>query len=76
MKTSKELEVEFKAKLKALLYEYGAVLTAKDHWNGYAECGEDVRMTVEIPAVYSKDYDYISEMTDIDLGTYFAHDSV
>lgn len=33
--------------IKAVLLQYNASITAEDHWQGYPECGEDVRMTVE-----------------------------
>lgn len=55
----------FLADLQALLKKYGAEITAKDEWTGYAECGEDVRMTVEF-----KDYN----LDDIDLGTWVDGD--
>lgn len=71
MKTSQEITGEFKTKLRTLLAEYGAELSAKDHWTGYAECGEDVRMTVEIPSIYDKDGNCLREWTDIDLGSFF-----
>lgn len=49
----------FKKELADLLSKYNATIEAKDHYQGYAECGEDVRMTV-----------YIGDSIDIDLGTY------
>ena len=51
----------FLDELHALLSKYGAEITAKDHWQGYPECGEDIRMTVEF-----SNY----ELEDIDLGTW------
>lgn len=39
----------FLRELKSLLFKYGACLSTEDHWTGYPECGEDVRMTVEFP---------------------------
>lgn len=71
MKTSQEITEEFNTKLRILLAEYGAELSAKDHWQGYAECGEDVRMTVEIPSIYDGDGNCLREWTDIDLGSLF-----
>jgi hypothetical protein len=70
--TSKEVEAAFRADLAALLAKYGAELDAKDHFQGYAECGEDVRMTVTVPAVYSADNELVREWTEIDLGRYFT----
>ena len=40
------IKKQFIAELQALLDQYQADLEAKDHWQGYSECGEDVRMTV------------------------------
>jgi hypothetical protein len=51
----------FLVELRALLAKYDAEIRAEDHWEGYSECGEDVRMTVEF-----KDY----QMKDIDLGSW------
>jgi hypothetical protein len=54
-------EAKFRTELSALLYRFGARLNAEDHWQGYAECGEDVRITVELPW----------PLEDVDLGSYF-----
>jgi hypothetical protein len=70
IKTKQEITKEFKTKLQALLQEYNAELSCEDHWMGYAECGEDVRMTVDIPGVYNE-FEEISEWTTIDLGKFF-----
>lgn len=70
MQTKEQVEQAFRADLQALLDKYGAELSAKDHWTGYAECGEDVRMTVEVPAIYDADYNCAREYTEIDLGTW------
>ena len=66
-KTSKEVEAAFRAEFQALLDKYSAVVKAEDHWQGYAECGEDVRITVEIKSVYSGS-ELIQEYTEIDFG--------
>ena len=67
--TRQQLTEQFTAELNALLAKYGAELSAEDHFMGYAECGEDVRMTVTIPAIYDpKTFAYIREWTEIDLG--------
>ena len=64
--TTKE---QFISELKALLAKWDAEIVAEDHFSGYAECGEDVRMTVTIPAIYDKESgEYIREWTEIDLG--------
>lgn len=49
---------QFLIELKSLLFKYGARLSTEDHWTGYPECGEDVRMTVEFAFPYG----------DLDLG--------
>ena len=48
MKTRDEAVAEFRAELAALMRKWGADITASDHWKGYAECGEDVRMVASI----------------------------
>ena len=68
MQTKEQIEQEFRSELQALLDKYGAELEAKDHYQGYAECGEDVRMTVDIPSIWDKDGDQVREYTEIDLG--------
>jgi len=52
---------DFIKELQDLLKKYNAEITAADHWTGYAECGQDVRMTVEFNNW---------EISDIDLGRY------
>ena len=71
MKSTEQVAAEFKADLYELFDKWGAELVAKDHWNGYAECGEDVRMTVTVPAIYDQDHNCVREFTEIDLGSYF-----
>lgn len=68
MQTKEQVAQAFKDELQALLDKYGAELEAKDHWQGYAECGEDVRMTVDIPGIWDKDGETVREYTEIDLG--------
>lgn len=70
MITKQEITDNFMADLKNLLGRYKAEITAEDHWQGYAECGRDIRMTVSIDGQYDKDGETISEMTEIDLGTF------
>lgn len=71
MQTKDEVTRAFKADLQALLDKYGAELEAKDCWQGYPECGEDVRMAVTIPAIYDADGNCLREWTEIDLGDYW-----
>jgi hypothetical protein len=70
MQTKQQIEQTFRADLQALLDKYGAELEAKDHFQGYAECGEDVRMTVDIPGVRDRDGKLLREYTEIDLGSH------
>lgn len=58
--SKEELEAAFLADLQALLDKYGAEIEAKDHYQGYPECGEDVRMTAWLG----------EECVSIDLGRY------
>ena len=69
MQTKQQIEQAFRADLQALLDKYGAELEAKDHYQGWAECGEDVRMTVTIQGEWDKDGDPVREYTEIDLST-------
>lgn len=41
----------FLTDLYDVLDKWGASITAEDHYSGYPECGEDIRMTVDIPEV-------------------------
>ena len=47
--------------LLSLIQKYEADITCADHWQGYAECGRDLRITVEF-----KDYN----VGDIEFGEY------
>ena len=64
---SSHLEKMFRDDLNALLAKYNAELEAEDHWTGYPECGEDIRMTVTIPSKWV-DGNQVVEYTEIDLG--------
>lgn len=78
MKTSEQITKEFIAKLSNLLYNFhpSATLGAEDHYSGYPECGEDVRMTVFIPSIYDEEGDCISDCAEINLGKYFEAEKV
>lgn len=54
--------------LKALLKEYDAELSAEDHFSGYAECGEDVRMAVDLRGIYDENGETVRPYMEIDLG--------
>ncbi len=68
--TKHETETEFRRELKALLAKYDAELDAKDHYVGYPECGEDIRMTVTIDGKWDKDGEVIQEYQSFNLGTF------
>lgn len=59
-----EKRKQFVEDLNLLLDKHGVVLTADDHYPGYAECGQDIRITAEFD-------DW--EVEDIDLGSYVDH---
>lgn len=67
-----QIKRRFMTELQYLLDKWGAELEAKDHWEGYPECGEDVRMTVTVPAIYDADHNCLREFTEIDLGSRVA----
>ncbi len=68
MISAKQVKYQILVELQALLNTYNAELYAEDHYEGYAECGEDVRMTIYVPAVYDADNNCIREATEVDLG--------
>lgn len=68
--SKEQVDAKFRHELRALLAKYNAELQAEDHWQGYAECGEDVRMTVYVPAVFDENHNCVREWTSIDLGTF------
>lgn len=42
---AERLNNEFKKELLLLCDKYQVTLQADDHWTGYAECGQDIRIT-------------------------------
>ena len=72
MMTSDQVRIAFLADLRALLDKWGAEIEAEDHYVGYAECGEDIRMTVSIPAIRDG-FDTLRDYTEIDLGKRMEH---
>ena len=70
--TTDQITQAFKSELQALLDKYGAELSARDKWEGYPECGEDVRMHVNVPAIYDADHNCLREYTEIDLGSWVS----
>lgn len=67
--TSEEVEAAFRAELQALLDKYEGELRAMDHYLGYPGLSEDIRITVEIPALWNDKHICIREYVEIDLGT-------
>jgi hypothetical protein len=37
---------KFLIEFRQLLAKYKADISAADHWEGYAECGQDIRLTI------------------------------
>ena len=60
---------QFKIELAALCKKYRCFIIADDHYLGYPEYGEDVRMTVEFEDDYTADPPLPYE--DLDLGQWF-----
>ena len=50
MKTSDQVETEFRRDLQTLVNKWSARITAADVYPNYAVRGEDIRIIVEIPA--------------------------
>jgi len=67
LQTKESVTNEFMADLNSLLLKYGAEIEAEDHFEGYAECGEDIRITATIPAIYDNG-EIVREWIEIDLG--------
>jgi len=70
MTTKEQIEQNFKADFQALLDKYNATIEADDHFQGYAECGEDIQVCVYIPGSFDKDGEIIQETADFNLGRY------
>lgn len=73
MQTEEQVTQMFKAELQTLLDKYEAEIEARDFWQGFAECGEDVRMEVYIPAIYDENHNCVREGTVINLGSYIQY---
>lgn len=72
--TSEYIKKEFMRELRGLFERYNAEITAKDYYPGYAECGEDIKMIIDIPSVYGGNGECIQESVEINLGTWFDKD--
>lgn len=68
MLTKEKVTKAFMKDLRNLLKKYDAEIEAEDHFPGYPESGEDIRMTVTIDGLYDEDGNKLREMTEINLG--------
>lgn len=66
--TRDEVEQQFLEEFNALLKKWGAEIAAEDHYPGYPECGEDIRMTVFIPGMFDRHGETIRDRCEIDIG--------
>lgn len=74
MKTAEQVENEFRAELQALINKYGAEIEVRDHYQGYSECGEDIRMMVTIPTIYDSDGYVQQDYTEFNLGCWLSYE--
>lgn len=70
--TAKEAQEAFTAEFQALLDSWGAEMEAGDHYEGYAECGEDIRVEITIPAIYDGNGREEREWCCFDLGRFMS----
>lgn len=61
------IEESFKQEFRALLKKYNAEIQVDDFWQGYAECGSDVRAEIYIPAKWDEKGNLISKEECFDL---------
>jgi len=59
---------EFMSELRELFTKYNAEISAVDCYPGYPECGEDIRMTIDL------DWHPEAGMDEIDLGDHWRPD--
>lgn len=62
---------EFVVELRALLNKYEVTLSADDHWQGYAECGQDVRITADFENGEIDFGSHLDSDSDIEIKTYY-----
>jgi hypothetical protein len=70
--TAVEVKAQFIAELQALLDKWGAELEASDHYQGYPECGEDIRIEITIPAICDGNGCEEREWACFDVGRYMS----
>ena len=57
------MQIEFLKELGELLEKYAVKLTADDHWIGYPECGEDIRIGTDFEDYSIEDIDFGQKIT-------------
>lgn len=60
-------EKQFYAELKSLLQKYDVEISANDEYQGYPECGEDIRIVAYSPSKF-EGFEMVHDMIDIDFG--------
>jgi hypothetical protein len=75
MQSSESVKEEFLKDLSDLFKKYSVgsdvTIDARDYYQGYPECGEDIQMIIDIPSVYDSDGNCLRQCTEINLGTYY-----
>ena len=61
-------EDDFRRELSELLGRYNAEIVASNYYEGYAECGEEIKMVVDVPTVYDTSSDILRSGFKVDLG--------
>jgi len=64
----------FETELRALLQKHRCTLTVDNHWTGYPECGQDLRLTADIDTRWDENGDLISLGGTLNLGTHVGFD--
>jgi len=74
MKTSKEIEAEFRADLKALLKKYKATISLEDYSGYYNNHGENLKIAVTKQSIYDEcSSECVEEYTEFDLGRWIDY---
>ena len=67
---------EFMADLYSLVKKWDATIEASDHYQGYPECGEDIYIEIDIPAIYTHEGETLREYTCINIGRYINKETL
>jgi len=70
MKTSAEIEAEFRKEFQALIDKYKAEIEIKDYWQGYSENGQDIKCMVSIGSTYNDFGERVTDFCEFNIGTY------